>query len=279
MSASPPTPAALAPPPARLSGPGFGESLREAWRYRVLLWHLVVMDLKVRYRGSALGFLWTLLNPILLMLIMYAIFGRFRPASTENYAMFLLAGVMAWTYFSSSISSSLESVLRQGALLKKLYLPKLIFPLATVLSQTLNFFFFLTAYVILTPFVGLAPTWTWLLVAPATLMLFVSSLGLGYILAALNVYFRDVSHVTQAVLRAWFYCTPVLYSLDLFGDWQWVFYLNPATYLVECLRQPLLLGVVPAWELWVVGYLFGALFLVIGHGIFKRLQHDLIYYL
>ena len=255
------------------------QSIQEAWHYRTLLWHLIIMDLKVRYRNSLLGFLWTLLNPILLMLVMWMVFGRFRPARTENYAMFLLAGLMTWTFFAGSVNAGLASMLRHRSLLKKLYLPKVIFPLATVGSQLVNYLFFLLAYLILTPFAGMRPHPVWLMLLPATAMVFLFSLGLAYVLAALNVYFRDITHITAAVMRAWFYLTPIFYSMDLFPRHIWLFLLNPMTYMVECIRQPLLEASMPSWEMWVVGYLWGLLLLVIGHGIFKRLEHDFIYYL
>lgn len=264
---------------ARPTGERLRQSIVEAWQYRTLLSHLVVMDLKVRYRNSILGFLWTLLNPMLLMLVMWFVFRGMRPASTENFAMYLLAGLMTWTFFSGAVNASLVSILRHRSLLKKIYLPKVIFPLSSVLSQGVNYLFFLAAYIIMTPFAKMSPHLAWGMVIPASLMVFLFSLGLGYVLAALNVYFRDISHITAAVMRAWFYATPIFFSIDRFPKLAWLFYLNPVTYLVECVRQPLMEGVIPPWEMWAIGYLWGILLLVIGHAIFKRLEHDFIYYL
>ena len=117
-------------------------SLKELVQYRELIQYLVVTDLRVRYRGSILGFLWTLLNPLLLTLVLWLVFSKFGKVDEKNYALFLLSGLMVWIFFSQSVTMALNSIVKQRGLIQKIYVPKVVFPIAVVISNLTNFAFF-----------------------------------------------------------------------------------------------------------------------------------------
>ncbi|MEK7704761.1 MAG: ABC transporter permease [Myxococcota bacterium] len=254
-------------------------SLREVYRYRNLVGYLVRLDLKVRYRGSILGFLWTLLNPLLLMLVMSAVFSRFGRVSEKSYALFLLSALMVWVFFDHSISSGLTAIIKQRSLLQKIYVPKLVFPVTLVTSNVVNLVFFFAAYLIIASFTSVGIPATTPLLVPVVLMLFVVSLGGALLMATLNVFFRDFTHLTAAIMRALFYLTPIFYSPSMFGPHaERYLRLNPMYYPVIAARDVLYYGVVPPAQIWLVG--FGAAFfvLVVGLWAFVRNEVKFIYY-
>ncbi|MFC1610890.1 ABC transporter permease [Myxococcota bacterium] len=254
-------------------------AIKELYKYRNLVGYLIKLDLKLRYRGSVLGFLWTLLNPLLLMLVMAAVFSRFGRIEEKNYALFLLAGLMIWMFFQQSVEAGLAAILRQRSLLQKIYVPKVIFPVTVVSSNLVNLAFFLVAYLVIAAFssVGLLPTIP--LVLPVLVMVYLISLGGALVMSTLNVFFRDFTHLTGAILRAGFYVTPILYSPTMFGDEAHFFLrLNPMYYPVVAARDVIYYGVVPGPDVWAIGFATGFAILAVGLLVFVANQTKLIYY-
>ena len=167
------------------------KSLGELLEYRELVQYIVMTDLKVRYRGSLLGFFWTLLNPLLLTLVLWAVFSKFGRVDEENYALFLLSGLMIWIFLSQSMTMALNSIIKQRSLIQKIYVPKIVFPVSVVLSNLTNFMFFLVAYSVIACLttIGLLPTA--LLIVPVIGMAFLLAVGTALLMATLNVFFRD----------------------------------------------------------------------------------------
>ena len=254
-------------------------AIAEFFRYRELVSYLITTELRVRYRGSILGFLWTLMNPLLQALVMWAVFSRFGKIEEKNYALFLLSGIMVWTFFSQSIAQSLNSIIKNRQLIQKIYVPKLVFPIATVTSNLVNLFFFLVAYLGIALATPVGWSWTILLIVPVSLVIFAMTAGSALFLASLNVFFRDFTHLTEVLLRVLFYLTPIIYPPTLFGpDIAELLKLNPVASPVLLAREVLYYHQMPSPELWLqsIGMslvvFFGGLF------VFTRTQEKFVYY-
>ena len=252
---------------------------KDLYNYRMLLKYLVASELKQRYRGSVLGFFWTLLNPLLLMLVMWVIFSRVRNFDQEHYTLFLLAGLMAWLFFSQSVEQALNTIINRASLFKSVYIPKIIFPTAVVTSNLVNLIFFFVAYLLISLATGKALPLTNLLLPLAIFNLFLYALGTALITCSLNVFYRDITHLTTAVLRALFYLTPVFYKPEMLGP-KAAFYLqfNPLYYPVTCVRSVIYDGVVPSLAHWGISFGIGLGLVVIGLFIFTKSESKFVYY-
>lgn len=173
------------------------ELCREVYRYRELIWALALKELKIRYKRSALGFLWALLHPALLMVIMTLVFSTIARIAVDHYAVFLISTLLPWTFFSQSLSYSAESVVGNGELLKKVFVAKSVFPVAAILSNLINFLLSLIPLAFLVLLLRFPFHWTWLYLPVPMLGLILFTLGCGFFCAAANVFFRDTSHIIQ----------------------------------------------------------------------------------
>lgn len=226
----------------------------QLYSYRGLLYYLVLREIKSRYKNSVLGFLWSLLNPLGMMLVFVVIFGILRPqADIERYPIFLLCGLLPWNYFSDSVFGSLNSISQGAGLVKKVYFPREILPIAEVLSQLVNF---LLAFIVL--FVALLIVGTkfspWLWMLPIIIIIQTCfQIGLGLILSTLNVFYRDTGMIINVAILAVFFLTPIFYSVDYFPetitlldrDWplRRIFYiLNPMASIINLYRDLLYWG-------------------------------------
>ncbi|MES2630714.1 MAG: ABC transporter permease [Patescibacteria group bacterium] len=185
-------------------------------RNRVLLRELVVTDFKLRYQGSALGYAWSLLKPLFLFAIMYVVFGLLVKLGTiEHYAVYLLLGIVLWTFFSEATNQGMMSIVERGDLLRKINFPKYILVLATTISALINLGLNLVIVGIFMLFNGVELSFSVLLVPVYILELYVLALGLAFLLASLNVKYRDTSHIWEIIMQAAFYATPILYPLSI----------------------------------------------------------------
>lgn len=233
---------------------GIYGQIREIYQYRELLRNLVISDLKARYKNSVLGFFWSLLNPLGMMLVFTLIFGLLVPnVQIERYPLFLLCGLLPWNYFSASVQGSLYSVLGNAGLVKKVYFPRAILPIATVLSQLINFLLaFVILFAALLIFQSNFSPWLWLL--PFVLLIqTIFTIGVALILSTLNVFYRDTSMIMDVLMLAWFFLTPVFYSTALLPDsitllgvtlnpQRLLYILNPMASLVNMYRDLLYWG-------------------------------------
>lgn len=232
---------------------GVVRKIGELWRYRELIQNLVLRDLRVRYRGSALGYLWTQLSPLLLMLVFWLVFAVFLPSNIAMYPVFLIVGLLPWNFCAEAIVSGARSVIDNGPLVKKVFFPREVLPLTAVLSSLLNFILSLPMLFIVIAIVqALYPplqqagritnlSWTigYLPVLIALQTIFVA--GVVLLLAALAVFFRDAVHLVGILVQFWFFLTPVVYSLDAIGGTaaQVVRWLNPMASLIDFYREVL----------------------------------------
>lgn len=256
--------------------------LQELSRYRALIRNLVVSEIKARYKNSVLGFVWSLLNPLAMMLVFTVIFGVLWPNNTvENYPIFLLCGLLPWNYFQASIISGTTSIVANGNLIKKVYFPREVLPIATVLAQLVNF---LLAFVVLFAALLIFRTnfspWLWTL--PLIILIQTSfTIGVVLILSTLHVFYRDTLMVMEVVMLAWFFLTPIFYSVSqlpstfvLFGvelPVQRIFYIvNPMASLINVYRDLLYNGYRTDPDFFIRTALTAIVFLVVGYWFFVR---------
>ena len=255
------------------------ELVRETYRYRELIWALALKELKVRYKRSVLGFMWALLNPALMMLVLTVVFSTIMRFAIPHYAIFLLSVLLPWTFFSQSLSYAVESIVGNGELIKKVAVPKLVFPVAAVVSNIINLLLSFIPLALLVlgmrhPFYS-----TWLSLPVPMLALIIFTLGMTFFFAAANVYYRDVAHVVQVVLSAWFYFTPIIYALDFIPpNRQWLFKLNPIIYVINGFRLAVYYGLLPRWQSVAASFVCAFAALFIGFAIFRKYQNEFVFY-
>ncbi len=249
-------------------------------RYQYLLLNLVQRDLKVKYRRSTLGFLWSILNPILMMLVMAAVFSYMFRFQIEYFAVYLLSAQVIFNFFSGSTSSAMGSVVGYSALIKKVYIPKYIFPFEKVLFELVNTLFAMVALFVVM-LVTRVPLTPWLLLFPVPLILiFFFNLGAGMLLSTLVVFYRDVQHLYGVVVVALNYLTPIFYPVDVLPPWmQQAIKFNPLYWYVAMFRQVVLYGQPPTPTMWLACSVCSAAALMIGLLAFRAKQDKFILYI
>jgi ABC-type polysaccharide/polyol phosphate export permease len=245
--------------------------LQEIVAYRNLIYELAISDLKLRYRRSVLGFLWTMLNPLLMMMVLATVFSQVMRFAIEDYAVLLLAALLPWGFFSQSITNSLMSIVGKGSLLKKVYIPKAVIPLASVLTVLINFALSLIPLVLLVLIMGKPLTLALLFLPVATLLLAMFACGFAFLFSCLNVFFRDFMHMTDVLLQAWFYLSPIIYTVDMVPEaYRFWFELNPMFHYIQCFQQPIYHGQLPSQFTIVMCTLWGVLALLVGYTVFAK---------
>ena len=226
---------------------------RQARRAYDLLYLLTFRELKLRYQDTVLGFGWSLIRPLLQGAVLYVVLSKFIRIDVEDYGLVLLAGLFPWTWFQTSLTLAVGSFAANGALIKKVYFPRAVLPLATVLNNGVQYALSIPVLLVLLLVAGYRPDWTWLIGVPY-LLLVEAALIMGIVLfiASLDVYFRDLEHLTDVFVGLiWFYLTPVIYPLSIVPDkyHDWVL-LNPMASLIEGWRDLFLHNQVPGVDLW-----------------------------
>ena len=224
-----------------------------------------------------MGYLWSLLNPLMMMTVMSIVFSHVVRANVENYPLYLICGQTLFSFFNESTNMSMHSILRNAALIKKIYIPKFIFPVSRVLSSFVTMSFSFVAVLIVMIFTRAHFYWTILLVFVPIFFLFLFCCGIGMALSALSVYFRDITHLWGVVTLAWMYATPIFYTLDTFpANLLWVMKLNPMYHYLNVFRNLVMFGNIPGPNAWFGCIASGTLFFVIGMLIFGKLQKNFI---
>jgi lipopolysaccharide transport system permease protein len=217
--------------------------LRDLWLYRELIYFLTWRDLKVRYKQTLLGAAWAILQPFLTMVVFTIFFGNFAKVSSEGfpYPVFSYAALLPWGLFSKALNDASRSLVGNSHMISKIYFPRLILPLSSVLSGVVDFgiaFLFLLGMM---AFYGLYPTWGILLLPLLLLLALVTALGVGLWLSALNVLYRDVGYALPFLTQLWMFVSPIIYSINTVPEqWRLVYALNPMTGVVQGFRWALL---------------------------------------
>jgi len=218
-------------------------NLREFWQYRELLFFLVWRDVKVRYKQTLLGAAWAIIQPFFTMVVFSIFFGRMAQMASNGYPypIFSYTALLPWTYFQSSLSAAANSLVGSGGLITKVYFPRLVVPVSSVLSGLVDFAFAFLVLIGMMVFYGYAPTIYILLLPLFLLLALISALGVGLWLAALNVKYRDVRYLVPFLTQFWLFATPVVYPSSLLDQpWRTLYGLNPMVGVVEGFRWALL---------------------------------------
>jgi lipopolysaccharide transport system permease protein len=210
------------------------------WSCRGVVQILIARDLKARYRGTVLGFLWSFLNPLIFMSVYLLVFSVFLRIQMENYAAFLLCGLLPWTWFASAVTESSRSIIDNRALVMRSAAPSEIFPLVSIGANLMHFLLSLPILLVLLMIFGVRPRWTLVLFPLVVVVQFLFTLGLGLICAALAVRFRDLLQLTSTALNLWFFITPVFYPSTMVPPGlRPLLLLNPMAYLIGAYQNVL----------------------------------------
>lgn len=247
-------------------------------KYSFLLNQLVRRDFKVKYRGSVLGVLWSILNPLLNMIVLSIVFSQVFKA-VGNYKMYLLSGIVIFSYFSDATSVAVNSIVGNFGLITKVYFPKFILPLSKVLSSAINLVNSLIVFIILGSFMGISIWAGYLLIPYVMICLLIFSIGVSFIVSAAQVFFRDTQHLYGVLMMVWMYSTPILYPIDIIPSTVLpIFKANPLYIFIDFLRQITLYGVVPKTESFVLCAVWSIVMFIIGAILFVKNQKKFIYY-
>jgi ABC-type polysaccharide/polyol phosphate export permease len=255
--------------------------MKELYRYRDLIWMLVVRDLKVRYRRSVIGFAWSMLQPLLTMGVLLIVFSTVFRFQLQSYPVYALSGLLFWNFFHQSIIASMNSLRTHANILQKLPVPMAVFPVASVLSGVVNLLLALiplSAILVFTKH-GAGPAILFLPVSIVLAALF--TLGAGLLLAPLAVFFVDVVELVTVVLTLIFYLTPVFYPMIILEGhrFAWLVRFNPARSILEVFRDPIYFYKVPPLGHLAVAALVALIALVIGSWTFKKSADRIPFYL
>ena len=249
-------------------------------KYRGLIKELVMRDIKKKYRRSVLGYLWSMLNPLLMMFITAMVFSNLFRFEIQNFALYLLTGQIIFTFYSEATSFAMGSILENGSLIKKVYVPKYLFPLSRVMSSAVNLCFTLPAMLVIMLYTGQEITLTLVFCIVPLLLLLVFCIGVGLFLAAFAVYFRDVFHLYGVVLTALNYATPIFYPVKIVPqEYRCIIDINPLAYFLQAFRDIVYSNQIPPVELLVTCTWIAGLALTIGCYFLKKRQNDFILYI
>ena len=246
---------------------------KELYHYRELLKTNVKKDIRGKYKGSFLGTLWSFINPLLQVLVYALVFPYIMKVETENYLIFLICGIIPWTWFITSISQGTTSITNNANLIKKVYFPREILPISVVTSGLINFLISCLIIVIFVIFGGLGITWHLVFLPFIIIVQYLFTLALIFVLSAVNVYVKDVEYIVAFIINMLFYATPILYTTEMFnGPILWLFRLNPLAHLINAYRDVFYVHHIP--NLINLSILLGVsiLLVVICYIIFKKLE-------
>ncbi len=256
--------------------------LRELWAYRDLIYNLVSRDVKVRYKNSLLGIVWSWLNPLLMMLIFSFVFGvLFEREDIPNYHVLFLSALLPWNFFVGAVMGGIPSIVGNANLVKKVYFPREVLPISVVLSNLVNFLIALPVFFILAMVSGVMPTRHLLFLPLPVLIQVIFAIGMVLILSTLEVFYRDTHMVMDVGIQAWFFLTPVIYPMKslpteasllgvTFNPQLWLFRLNPMASIVNTYQDILYYGNLTALDFLARTAVTAVIILIFGYWFFRR---------
>lgn len=250
-------------------------NFKELWDYRELFYTLAWRDIKVRYKQTFIGAVWAMLQPFVLMVVFSVFFGQVAGLAQEGipYPIFVFTGLLFWNLFSNSLSASSDSLVSNQAMLQKIYFPRVILPISTMIVFLVDFFFASLIMIVLMIYYGFAPTVVGIvLIIPALFITVLSSAGLGLALASINVKYRDVRYVLPFFVQILLFITPVIYPPDILGEYQWLWFLSPMAGVVDTMRAGMLGIDSIDWQLLGGSFLVSLVFLISGVTVFNKTE-------
>lgn len=247
----------------------------ELWTYRELCYAFARRDIAVRYKQTVLGILWVIIQPFLLMVVFTIFFGNILNVANEGvpYPLFVFTGLLFWTFFANALTNAANSMIMNQAIIQKIYFPRIIIPLSSTLVFFLDFivsagiFCALLIYYQVTPsLLGVA------LLVPALVFTILTFLGLGFFFAAINVTYRDVRYVLPFFVQLLLFVTPVIYAPSVLGAYQWLWYLNPMSGVIDTMRATLLHTGTVDWTLFLSSGVTSLFIFIVGFMYFRRTE-------
>lgn len=249
-------------------------------RYEFLISQLVIRDFKIKYKRSVLGVFWSFLNPLLTMLVQYIVFSTMFRSEINNYAVYLLVGIVCYSFFNEVTTMSLQSISGNANLIKKVYMPKYILPLARTLSSSVNLLISVIPLLLISVITGVVFHKSIFLTIFFLVCLIVFALGVGMLLSALNVFFRDVQFLWSVVCMMWMYATPIFYSPSIIPEkFGFILDLNPLYHFIKNIRMCIIDGISPGPKSYLFCLTFALLSLGLGSLVFKKSQDKFTLYL
>lgn len=248
--------------------------IKELWHYREMIISLVKRDLKGRYKGSAMGFLWTMINPLLQLAVYTFVFSVIMPSGVERFYLFLFVALVPWLFFSTCLSTGTTVIFAQQEMVKKIYFPRQILPISFTISQFVNMLLSFVVIFIVLIFSGIKFNFKALACLPIIMLIqFILCLGITFVVSALTVYLRDLEYILSIISMAWMYLTPILYPIENVPEaYRGICYINPMTSIIVAYRDILYSSKVPEMGTLVIAIFMGILLLAIGLVSFEHLQ-------
>jgi ABC-2 type transport system permease protein len=256
----------------------FTDELLALLRYRNLLNQLVSRNIKTRYKRSVLGIAWTMINPLMMMIVLTIVFSRMFSVAIENYAVYLLASLTLWGFFAQTSSGIMTELIWGGKLLSKIYVPPSVFALSAVGTGLVNLLLSLIPMVLIMLVTGVPLSPAMLFLPVPILFICMFTLGIGLMLSRLAIFFADILEMYQILIMIWFYATPIIYPMNMVsGRYAFLLKLNPMSYLVEVFRAPIYSGQLPDLDVTIIAGLISLVTLVIGWWYFTRKADEFAY--
>lgn len=254
------------------------KKLKELYLYREMIISLVKKDLRGRYKQSVLGFLWTFINPLLQLLVYNFVFSVILKNNIERYYLYLFVGLVPWIFFSTSITGGSTSIVFTKDLVKKIYFPREVLPIAYVTSCFVNMLFSFIVIFLVILISGVGFNFMALMCLPIVMLVeYILAIGIAMLVSALTVYFRDLQHILGIVIMAWLYFTPIMYSIKMVPEnVAHLFYINPMTPIIAAYRNILYDKEIPTISTLLHAFILGILFLVVGSFVFAKLQKNFV---
>ena len=249
------------------------KAFKELYAYRELLKTNVQKEIRGKYKGSFLGVLWSFLNPLLMVLVYALVFPYIMRMNVPNYLVYLITGVIPWNFFTTCITTGCNCVWINGGIIKKVYFPREILPISVVVAGLINFLISCVIVLIFTVFGGIGISIQLLWLPLIAIIQSALSLGLLFVLSAINVYVRDIEYLVAFLLNLLFYATPILYTASMFpSKVRWILYLNPISTIVDAYRSIFYYKVMPNLASLALVGILSFIILIIGYIIFRKLE-------
>ncbi len=251
------------------------EKIRELIKYKELLLNIAIREIKVRYKQSILGILWSILQPLSMMIIFTIVFSRFAriPSDGIPYPLFSYTALLPWTFFATSLSFAIPSLVSNANLLQKIYFPREIFPIASILAAFVDFFIASIIFVAILIFYKVAITLNAFYIIPILLIQVLLTLAVSLFASAVNVYYRDVKYALPFFIQLWMYLSPVIYPVSSVPDrFRSLYMLNPMAPIIDGYRKTLLLGIPPDFYCFGIAVLITLIILFLSYKYFKMVE-------
>jgi homopolymeric O-antigen transport system permease protein len=254
--------------------------IAEIIKYKELLRNLVAKDIKIRYKRSVIGFFWVMLHPLLMMIILSMVFSEIFKMSGKNYSVYILSGITVWNLFSQSTSTSITSFTGNRDLIKKIYLPKSIFPLSVSLSALIHFVFSLIPLFVIILISGTSMSYRIFMLPVILLSVMLFCYGISLIVSTATVFFHDTKYIYDVLLIAGMYMTPIFYPESIIpARYTFIIYLNPLSYFLSAFRSAVYMDGQNMPEKLLYGVLFSLVTFIAGWLFYDRFKDRIVYYL